>query len=1079
DDPTNQNDVNLDGDAFREDERIRIPAVQGQTYYLQVFGVGAAINTYNMTILNEPAPVPFDIELDDNPADPTYDCNAANPSGLNSDTGRSHFDNITCDNTPTIVFRLDDGVLLNDLPGNNVADTPPDQVIPIPFRAGPAQPVLPGYAIAIFDEGATSPAPGNAPNANIRVPLGFATQIEPGLYQFTSPVLNDGSHFLTARVQMIDPANPQKTGFGERSQSLEIIVDTQDPQAFFGVTAVGDDGLHPDSDSGVDGPASPDTYTDRITNDTTPTFYGLAEADTVVRMYLDINQNNAVDAGDVFLGQTTAVPFDGNNQFGSPTFKPDGSVAMGQWEITSTVHMNDTEARSLGGALVALPFDGLRRMLITAEDVAGNVNAPQVLDIFVDTQGPQVTSVYITADPAFDLFDPKVPGGYLIPTPLINSISIDVQDLPNRIAAFVYDALEVVPATTTGHFQLRGDYNGIIPINTIAFLSDPQVVGIPRTGTIVLTFAEPLPDDRFTLTILDDVVDPAGNALDGENNAVEPQETPDFPTGDGQPGYDFVARFTVDSRPEIGVWASGSAWIDTNGNNKFDPGNADFVNRDIVYSFGNGSQATGDPSITTDDLFAGNFSFPGGPAADGFDKLAAYGAIGFGLNNYRWLIDTDNDGVPDINNAEPLNINGLPVAGNFDGNRTNGDEVAVYTGTEWFFDTDHNYQLNANSRLVSNLQGYPIIGDFDGDGMDDLATWTDDRFMFDLSSVGASAGILPGLINGQADRTINFGFIGVRELPVAADMDKDGIDDVGLWVPERNGQTPEEISEWYFLISGAGDLRNGYLPGAVVPGITAFNRLSHAFEPVPFGRDLYAQYGDTYGIAIVGNFDPPVAGTGSAGANPVDFTNDRDPNDVNGDGHVTPIDVLVVVNALNERRTSTDATIRSGKLFGVTTAPNYLDPNGDTYVSPADALKVINFMNARGPLGGEGEGAVWTGEVDAAAVLPAATAAGELSVQALVVDRADADLATAAGWLATLDRRPGAVDSAAPQDLVALLAQDTAARQTTAGAWQAQEVHAELVSELGASELTADLLDELSVVTNEEDTDQAIEELFG
>ena len=50
---------------------------------------------------------------------------------------------------------------------------------------------------------------------------------------------------------------------------------------------------------------------------------------------------------------------------------------------------------------------------------------------------------------------------------------------------------------------------------------------------------------------------------------------------------------------------------------------------------------------------------------------------------------------------------------------------------------------------------------------------------------------------GQLDATIQFGFIGVRERPVAADMDQDGIDDIGLWVPDRAGQNPQEAAEWY------------------------------------------------------------------------------------------------------------------------------------------------------------------------------------------------------------------------------------------------------------------------------------------
>ena len=40
-----------------------------------------------------------------------------------------------------------------------------------------------------------------------------------------------------------------------------------------------------------------------------------------------------------------------------------------------------------------------------------------------------------------------------------------------------------------------------------------------------------------TLTVFDSLVDDAGNALDGENNF------PVFPSGDGQPGGDFVVQF--------------------------------------------------------------------------------------------------------------------------------------------------------------------------------------------------------------------------------------------------------------------------------------------------------------------------------------------------------------------------------------------------------------------------------------------------------------------------------------------------------------------------------------------------------
>ena len=188
--------------------------------------------------------------------------------------------------------------------------------------------------------------------------------------------------------------------------------------------------------------------------------------------------------------------------------------------------------------------------------------------------------------------------------------------------------------------------------------------------------------------------------------------------------------------------------------------------------------------------------------ADGFDKLAAYGRV---AGSFRWIVDVDNDGVADVNVVDALQLNGLPVAGEFDGNDVNGDEVGLYTadtsgGSVWYFDTDHDFSLDAASALVSELHGAPIVGDFDGDGFDDLGTWQDDTFFIDLAG-----GVLRGW-DGTIDVTFYFGFIGVRELPVAADVDQDGYDDLGLWTPDRSGVLPEEGSEWYILVSDGASL---------------------------------------------------------------------------------------------------------------------------------------------------------------------------------------------------------------------------------------------------------------------------------
>ena len=57
-------ELDVDGDAFAENERIRIPAVAGQTYYLRIFGaVPEAVNNSNLTVINQAPPAPHDIEL--------------------------------------------------------------------------------------------------------------------------------------------------------------------------------------------------------------------------------------------------------------------------------------------------------------------------------------------------------------------------------------------------------------------------------------------------------------------------------------------------------------------------------------------------------------------------------------------------------------------------------------------------------------------------------------------------------------------------------------------------------------------------------------------------------------------------------------------------------------------------------------------------------------------------------------------------------------------------------------------------------------------------------------------------------
>jgi Dockerin type I domain/RTX calcium-binding nonapeptide repeat (4 copies) len=903
--------------------RVRIPAVAGQIYFVRVFGANAdgtannaVVNGYELTAINVAPPVPFDLELLDNPV--------GDPPPANSDTGRSQFDNVTRDNTPTIVFRLDDAFFLNDLPGNDATDTPPDQVIPIPFQAAAG---AAGYRVAIFDEG-NSPAPGNQTGTAPQTPLGFATFVSAGVYQFITPALTDGSHFLTARVQMIDPATPQATGFGPRSQSLEIIVDTVIPPGFFGQMNLADttQGLAAESDSGVVGQIV--TFADRVTNDTTPEFYGRAEADTIVRLFTESNgvaglQSTGANS-DLFLGLTTTEPLDGSNQFPG-----------GQWKYQSPLDLNNP----------ALGFtkDGVRTIYVTAEDVAGNVTADaaaDTLNIFLDTAGPQVTNVQITGSPAFNLFGLKATNNTdQGPTPAVNSLTISLRDLPNRSNVdpnFLYEALVESIAEQRGNIVVQGDHSGIIQITSINAVNDLRSNGNPATATIRLNFAAPLPDDRYTLTILDSLVDPVGNNLDGESNAAEPNGGPIFPSGDSQPKTNFVSRFTVDSRPEVGTVSQGLVYVDINGNFVFDPEGQDndATNRDFVYQFG----------TVTDGHFAGNFSRAGQPAS-GFDKLGVYG---FFNGAYSFSLDTNDDGVADFSSAMPAayQVNGIAVAGNFS-NAKSGDEIGLFDGQFWYLDINGNNQIDLGERIASNANGIPVVGDFNGDGSDDLALFNNDTntFTFDTDRNGTVD--FSWAVTDDVNRFR--GLKGFTDKPVAGDLNLDGVDDIGLWVKAREGADRSARGEFFFWVSDR----------VVANPANVFN----AYSPAPLGNDLFIQYGSDLALPVFGNFDPPVSSsTGSLNAN---LTNQVLSFDVNQDGQVTPIDALIVINAL-KRNGTIDVGNQAVRLLA-TNGGLYWDVSGDGSVNPIDVLQVINHLNRQS--GGSGEGESYTAAVDMAFTL--------------------------------------------------------------------------------------------------------------
>jgi len=159
------------------------------------------------------------------------------------------------------------------------------------------------------------------------------------------------------------------------------------------------------------------------------------------------------------------------------------------------------------------------------------------------------------------------------------------------------------------------------------------------------------------------------------------------------------------------------------------------------------------------------------------------------------------------------------------------------------------------------------------------------------------------------------------------------------------------------------------------------------------------------------------------GAGEAEFTNYFNPLDVSGDGAVSPIDAVLVINELNSVGGHALSPLDYA-ASGFVRPTNLLDVNMDSFVAPDDAIEIINYLNA--------QTALLMSQSAAAAAFAPPSAAGEGESDMLLAGAAanEGDAVLAALMLASSETDAPAV---AIDDTTDELPEDQVLRTTAQG----------------------------------------------
>ncbi|MCY2988633.1 MAG: metallophosphoesterase [Planctomycetota bacterium] len=193
--------------------------------------------------------------------------------------------------------------------------------------------------------------------------------------------------------------------------------------------------------------------------------------------------------------------------------------------------------------------------------------------------------------------------------------------------------------------------------------------------------------------------------------------------------------------------------------------------------------------------------------------------------------------------------------------------------------------------------------------------------------------------------------------------------------------------------------------GSPLPGWLKFDGPTRTFS----GRPLVCDVGQIHvRVTATDSGAPPLAaGTEfsiTVTPHPFAWQNADLPEDVEGNGLVTALDVLLVINWINGNEVGAVPTPFPDPVD----APVFFDVNGDNFISPLDVLAVVNYINAESPStqqAGEGEG-IPASMARRVIPVPPTEIADPLSLRDAAVDQAfqrAADLSSPDDWDELLD----------------------------------------------------------------------------